>query len=197
MMYDTLKKLVKFLGIFSITLTVLFLVYLFKNMDILNNPDALTRALKGHLILGSIGFLLLQIIQVVIPIIPGGVTTVVGFMAFGPILGFILNYVGIVIGSIILFLLTRRYGKPFILLFVDEKSFKHYEQKLASSTYETVFALNMASPISPADILVMVTGLSRMSFKRFLYIILICKPISIVAFSYFWIYGGRFIKSFL
>ncbi|MCY7162723.1 TVP38/TMEM64 family protein [Streptococcus lutetiensis] len=196
-MYDTLKKLVKFLGIFSITLTVLFLVYLFKNMDILNNPDALTRALKGHLILGSIGFLLLQIIQVVIPIIPGGVTTVVGFMAFGPILGFILNYVGIVIGSIILFLLTKRYGKPFILLFVDEKSFKHYEQKLASSTYETVFALNMASPISPADILVMVTGLSRMSFKRFLYIILICKPISIVAFSYFWIYGGRFIKSFL
>lgn len=196
-MYDTLKKLVKFLAIFSIALTVLFLVYLFKNMDILNNPDALTRALKGHLILGSIGFLLLQIIQVVIPIIPGGVTTVVGFMAFGPILGFILNYVGIVIGSIILFLLTRRYGKPFILLFVDEKSFKHYEQKLASSTYETVFALNMASPISPADILVMVTGLSRMSFKRFLYIILICKPISIVAFSYFWIYGGRFIKSFL
>ena len=196
-MYYTLKKLVKFLGIFSIALTVLFLVYLFKNMDILNDPDALTRALKGHLIIGSIGFLLLQIIQVVIPIIPGGVTTVVGFMAFGPILGFILNYVGIVIGSIILFLLTRRYGKPFILLFVDEKSFQHYEEKLASSTYETVFALNMASPISPADILVMVTGLSRMSFKRFLYIILICKPISIVAFSYFWIYGGRFIKSFL
>lgn len=196
-MYETLKKLVQFLGIFSIALTVLFLVYLFKHMDILNDPDALTRALKGHLIIGSIGFLLLQIIQVVIPIIPGGVTTVVGFMAFGPILGFILNYVGIVIGSIILFLLTRRYGKPFILLFVDEKSFKHYEQKLASSTYEAVFALNMASPISPADILVMVTGLSRMSFKRFLYIILICKPISIVAFSYFWIYGGRFIKSFL
>ena len=196
-MYETLKKLVQFLGIFSIALSVLFLVYLFKHMDILNDPDALTRALKGHLIIGSIGFLLLQIIQVVIPIIPGGVTTVVGFMAFGPILGFILNYVGIVIGSIILFLLTRRYGKPFILLFVDEKSFKHYEQKLASSTYETVFALNMASPISPADILVMVTGLSRMSFKRFLYIILICKPISIVAFSYFWIYGGRFIKSFL
>lgn len=196
-MYETLKKLVQFLGIFSIALTVLFLVYLFKHMDILNDPDALTRALKGHLIIGSIGFLLLQIIQVVIPIIPGGVTTVVGFMAFGPILGFILNYVGIVIGSIILFLLTRRYGKPFILLFVDEKSFKHYEQKLASSTYETVFALNMASPISPADILVMVTGLSRMSFKRFLYTILICKPISIVAFSYFWIYGGRFIKSFL
>ena len=65
MMYGALKKLVKFLGIFSIVLTVLFLVYLFKNLDILNDPDALTRALKGHLILGSFAFLLLQIIQVV------------------------------------------------------------------------------------------------------------------------------------
>ncbi|WP_288962310.1 TVP38/TMEM64 family protein [uncultured Streptococcus sp.] len=189
--------MVKFLGIFSIVLTVLFLVYLFKNLDILNDPDALTRALKGHLILGSFAFLLLQIIQVVIPIIPGGVTTVVGFMAFGPILGFILNYVGIVIGSIILFLLTRRYGKPFIMLFIDEQTYAKYEEKLASLTYETVFALNMASPISPADILVMITGLSKMSFKRFLYIILLCKPISIVAFSYFWIYGGQFIRSLL
>ena len=166
-------------------------------MDILNDPDALTRALKGHLILRSFAFLLLQIIQVVIPIIPGGATTVVGFMAFGPILGFILNYVGIVIGSIILFLLTRRYGKRFIMLFIDEQTYAKYEEKLASSTYETVFALNMASSISPADILVMITGLSKMSFKRFLYIILLCMPISIVAFSYFWIYGGQFIRSLL
>lgn len=95
------------------------------------------------------------------------------------------------------FLLTRRYGKPFILLFMEEKLFARYERKLTSSTYEKVFALNMASPISPADILVMVTGLSKMTFRRFLYIILLCKPISIVAYSYFWIYGGHFIKSFL
>lgn len=193
-MYDTLKRVIKFLGIFSIMLTLLCLVYLFKHLDILNNPHALADALRGHLFWGSIIFLLLQIIQV---IIPGGVTTVVGFMAFGPILGFILNYVGIVIGSIILFLLTRRYGKSFILLFMEEKLFARYERKLTSSTYEKVFALNMASPISPADILVMVTGLSKMTFRRFLYIILLCKPISIVAYSYFWIYGGHFIKSFL
>lgn len=196
-MYDALKRVIKFLGIFSIILTLLCLVYLFKHLDILNNPHALADALRGHLFWGSIIFLLLQIIQVVIPIIPGGVTTVVGFMAFGPILGFILNYVGIVIGSIILFLLTRHYGKPFILLFMEEKLFARYERKLTSSTYEKVFALNMASPISPADILVMVTGLSKMTFRHFLYIILLCKPISIVAYSYFWIYGGHFIKSFL
>lgn len=166
-MYDALKRVLKFLGIFFIILTLLCLVYLFKHLDILNNPHALADALRGHLFLGSIIFLLLQIIQVLIPIIPGGVKTVVGFMAFGPILGFILNYVGIVIGSIILFLLIRRYGKPFILLFIEEKLFARYKRKLMSSTYEKVFALNMAPPISLADILVMVTGLSKMTFSVF------------------------------
>lgn len=91
-MYDALKRVIKFLGIFSIILTLLWLVYLFKYLDILNNPHALAYVLQGPLFLGSINFLLLQIIQVVIPIIPGGVTTVVVFMAFGPILGFIHNY---------------------------------------------------------------------------------------------------------
>ena len=195
-MHSALKRVIKFLGIFSILLTVLCLIYLFKHLDILNNPHALADALRGHLFLGSVIFLILQIVQVVVPIIPGGVTTVVGFMAFGPILGFILNYIGIIVGSILLFLLTRCYGKPFILLFLSDDLFAHYEQKLTSSTYEKVFAFNMLSPISPADILVMITGLSKISFRRFLYIILLCKPISIVAYSYFWIYGGQLIKNF-
>ena len=60
-MYDTLKKVIKFLGIFSIILTVACLVYLFKHLDILNNPHALADALRGHLFLGSFIFILLQI----------------------------------------------------------------------------------------------------------------------------------------
>lgn len=35
----------------------------------------------------------------------------------------------------------------------------------------------MISPISPADILVMITGLTNMSIKRFTAIILITKPL--------------------
>ena len=55
-MYDTLKRVIKFLGIFSIMLTLLCLVYLFKHLDILNNPHALADALRGHLFWGSIIF---------------------------------------------------------------------------------------------------------------------------------------------
>ncbi|AND78886.1 TVP38/TMEM64 family protein [Streptococcus pantholopis] len=197
MSYHTWQRIFKLIGWLSLFATVAFLVYLFKGLNILNNPDALTKLLQERLVLGALLFFLLQIVQVVIPIIPGGVTTVVGFLTFGPLLGFILNYLGIVVGSVILFALTRHFGRQFIFLFVTEKQFHHYEKMLFTPTYEKFFILNMLSPVSPADIMVMVTGLTSMSYSRFIRIILLCKPFSIVAYGYFWIYGGRLLKKLL
>ncbi len=44
-------------------------------------------------------FLLIQIVQVIIPILPGGVTCLIGVVVFGPVWGFIYNYAGLAIGS--------------------------------------------------------------------------------------------------
>ncbi|EHJ56408.1 TVP38/TMEM64 family protein [Streptococcus urinalis] len=195
--HKKLRKLVRVIGTLSIIFTIIAIYYLFKNLDILNNPKALSHLLKGHRFLGSIGFLFLQIIQVVIPIIPGGLTTVVGFMTFGPYLGLLLNVLGISLGSLILFYLVRRFGRPFILLFIKEKQLRQYDKKLATKTYERIFILNMISPMAPADIMVMITGLSQMSLKRFVSIILICRPISMITYSYFWIYGGQMLRHLL
>lgn len=192
-----LKKYLKGLGVLSILFSIALVVYLVRQLDILNNPNALAHTIKDHVVIGSIGFFALQIIQVVIPIIIIGVTTVVGFLAFGPVLGFLLNVTGICIGSSLLFKLVRKYGKPFILLFLTEEQLDFYEKKLSSKTFEVFFVLNMLSPLAPADALIMITGLSRMSYRQFLIIILICRPISIITFSYFWIYGGEVIRRLL
>ncbi|SUN48326.1 membrane protein [Streptococcus dysgalactiae subsp. dysgalactiae] len=154
-----------------------------RQLDILNNPNALAYTVKDHVVIGSIGFFTLKIIQVVIPIIPDGVTTVVGFLAFGPGLGFLLKVAGICIGS--------------SLLFKTEEQLDYYERKLLSKTFEVFFVLNMLSPLVPVDALIMITGLSRMSYRKFLIIILICIPISIITFSYFGIYCGEVIRRLL
>lgn len=188
--YQRWQKIIHLLGIISIILSIALVAYLVRGLDILHKPDALAQLIHDHLFWGTVIFFLLQIIQVVIPIIPGGVTTVVGFLAFGPVQGFVLNYLGILIGSALLFWLVRRYGRPFILLFVDEKRLKKFEDRLNHPAYDTFFTLSMASPISPADIIVMVTGLTKMSFRKFMIIIILAKPLSIFAYGYFWIYGG-------
>lgn len=195
-MYNFWQKVFQIMGLLTLIASVVLVIWLFQQ-GILKDQNAFKTWVQQYQIMAPLIFILIQIIQIVIPILPGGVTTVAGYLVFGPLVGFITNYIGIMIGSIILFLLVRRYGKPFIHLFVKDKDLSKYEAKLETKTYERFFIFCMASPISPADIMVMVTGLSKMSLKRFIIIMLITKPISIIGYSYLWIYGGSLIQYFL
>ncbi|WP_347094284.1 TVP38/TMEM64 family protein [Streptococcus dysgalactiae] len=186
--YETWQKIIKLLGILALIGSFVLAFWLYK-LGILNDSNALKDLVQQYKVWGPLIFIVVQIIQIVFPVIPGGLTTVAGFLIFGPIAGFIYNYVGIIIGSVILFLLVKTYGRKFILLFMDEKTFYKYERRLETPGYEKLFIACMASPISPADIMVMITGLTDMSLKRFTTIILVAKPISIIGYSYLFIFG--------
>lgn len=193
-MYKFWQKTFQVLSILALIASFGFVIWLY-HIGILNDQNVLTQTIKNQGVWGIFSYLGLQIIQVVFPIIPGGVTTVVGFLIFGHWWGFVINYIGISIGSILLFWLSRRYGKAFCLLFMKEETFYKYERKIDDKRgYEIFFTLCMLSPISPADILVMITGLTSMSYKKFITIILLCRPLSIVSYSLFWIYGAKWIQ---
>ncbi|EHI69551.1 TVP38/TMEM64 family protein [Streptococcus ictaluri] len=182
------QKIIKILGILALIASFILAFWLYK-LGILNDNNALKDLVHHYKVWGPLIFIMVQIIQIVFPVILGGLTTVAGFLIFGPIAGFIYNYIGILIGSVILFLLVKVYGRKFILLFMDQKTFYKYERRLETSGYEKFFIDCMASPISPADIMVMITGLTDMSLKRFITIIALTKPISIIGYSYLFIFG--------
>lgn len=194
--YILWQKIIKILGIIALIGTF-FLAFWLYRLGILNDSNALKDLVQRYRLWGLFVFIVVQIIQIVFPVIPGGLTTVAGFLIFGPVTGFIYNYVGIIIGSIVLFLLVKTYGRKFILLFVNDKTFYKYERRLETPGYEKLFIFCMASPVSPADIMVMITGLTDMSLKRFVTILLITKPISIIGYSYLFIFGKDVISWFL
>ncbi|HEP1492509.1 TPA: TVP38/TMEM64 family protein [Streptococcus pyogenes] len=194
--YILWQKIIKILGIIALIGTF-FLAFWLYRLGILNDSNALKDLVQRYRLWGPFVFIVVQIIQIVFPVIPGGLTTVAGFLIFGPVTGFIYNYVGIIIGSIVLFLLVKTYGRKFILLFVNDKTFYKYERRLETPGYEKLFIFCMASPVSPADIMVMITGLTDMSLKRFVTILLITKPISIIGYSYLFIFGKDVISWFL
>lgn len=127
--YVLFQRLIQFLGILALIGTLALVVW-FYQLGILNDSNALKDFVQRHQFWGPLIFVLVQIFQVVFPVIPGGVTTIAGSLIFGPWLGFLYNYLGIIIGSIILFLLVRIYGRKFILLFVNEKLFTNTKQDL-------------------------------------------------------------------
>jgi hypothetical protein len=44
-------------------------------------------------------FILLQIVQVIIPILPGGISSVAGMLMFGNLQGLLYSYLGLIIGE--------------------------------------------------------------------------------------------------
>lgn len=194
--YLLLQQIIQILGIIALIGSIFLVIWLYR-LGIMNDSNALKDFVHKYKFWGPFVFVLIQIFQVVFPIIPGGVTTVAGQLIFGPWLGFIYNYIGICLGSIILFWLVKVYGKKFILLFVKEKTFYDYERRLETPGFEKFFIICMISPISPADIMVMIMGLSNMTIKRLTAIILITKPLSIIGYSYLWIFGGDIVRLFL
>ncbi|MDU0990961.1 MAG: TVP38/TMEM64 family protein, partial [Enterococcus faecium] len=64
-------------------------------------------------------FVLLQVIQVIIPILPGGISSVAGMLMFGNGFGLLYSCIGLVIGEAIGFLLVRYYGVAFVQLILS------------------------------------------------------------------------------
>ncbi|WP_142427070.1 TVP38/TMEM64 family protein [Enterococcus durans] len=187
------RKLINFISIVGLGISIALTIY-FINLGVFKDLDSLRGLVGDSIILGPIIFILIQILQVVIPIIPGGISTAAGVLIFGPYAGFIYNYVGICIGSIIIFLLGRRYGKPFILSMISDKTYNKYIGWLDNQNrFEKLFALAIFFPVAPDDALCLMAGLTNISVKKFTWIILLAKPLSIFLYSMALIYGGHFL----
>ncbi|OEG13494.1 hypothetical protein BCR21_00445 [Enterococcus ureasiticus] len=191
------RKIINIISIVGIIATIAVTIY-FVRLGVFKDINALRGLVGDSVILGPILFMLIQIIQVVIPIIPGGVSCAAGVLIFGPFAGFIYNYVGIAIGSVIIFILGRQYGKPFILSLVSDKTYNKYIGWLDNEKrFERLFALAIFLPIAPDDALCLMAGLTKMSLKKFTLIIILAKPVSIFLYSLALIYGGTFLNGLL
>jgi uncharacterized membrane protein YdjX (TVP38/TMEM64 family) len=133
---------------------------------------------------GPLVFILIQIVQVVIPILPGGISCAYGVLLFGTAYGFVYNYVGIVIGSVLAFLLSRQLGKPFIQKITPGRIYRKYIGWLdKSSWFDRLFALGILLPGAPDDFLCMLAGASEMKLKKFMIILILCKPGALFVYS--------------
>lgn len=125
-----------------------------------------------------------QAIQVIIPVLPGFLGCIAGSIMFGPAVGFWCNYIGIGGGSIIAFLLARRFGRPLVeVLFPSGKYDKWSGWISKSKSYTAFLFMAMLLPLFPDDYLCYLTGVSRMTTRKFVWIIILGKPWCILAYS--------------
>ena len=174
-------------SVITIIMTILiciFIIYALK-VGVFESPEKLVKYIKEYGVMAPIIFIFIQIIQVVLPVIPGGASCLAGVLAFGGFAGFIYNYIGLCIGSVIAFLLSRKYGIKLVLKLFKEETVNKYVSYIKNKKFEKIFFWGIFLPGAPDDLLCYVAGVSNISFKKFLVIIILGKPLALYLYSLF------------
>ena len=133
--------------------------------------------------IGALIFVLIQIVQVVFPIIPGGISCLAGVLLFGAVPGFFYNYIGICVGSCIAFGIARSLGRPVLYkMFPGKMIEKYLTWTELKGRFLKLFTLAIFLPVAPDDFLCYLAG-TNMTWKQFVTVIFLGKPFSIALYS--------------
>ena len=157
--------------------------YFFSNIDELLNNYLVSLGIYGPLF-GC--FLIL--VESIFPVLPLCVFITLNFYVFGNIFGFMLSYILTVIGCNIAFYISRNYINIKIDILYKKygktrssKLIKKFSKMKLSS-----LSIIMAFPFTPAFLINILCGISKMEYEKFLFASLIGKLFMV----YFWGYIG-------
>lgn len=160
-----------------------------KIVEFASNPTEVKNWVLSYGKASVIVFVILQILQIVIFFIPGEVVQFAGGYIFGPYLSFLLCIIGIILGSGITFMISRKFGKPFVEKIVHKDSLwiikklenaKHHREethphKKRKKHPKTIIFILYMIPGIPKDILGYISGISDISLKEFLIVSTIAR----------------------
>ena len=143
--------------------------------------------LQGMGVWGPIVGCFFILIESMVPVLPLFVFITLNFLAFGNILGFIISWVFTCIGCFISFLLFRCKVQTWLFKRIKKKGIisEHTIDVITNLKFEQLTTI-IAIPFTPAFLVNIAAGLSKMSYKKFLGALLIGK----IFLVYFWGFVG-------
>ncbi|MGQ9734601.1 MAG: TVP38/TMEM64 family protein [Candidatus Bipolaricaulia bacterium] len=135
----------------------------------------LREALTGLGPWGPLGFIGLQVFQIIIFIIPGELVQIAGGYIFGPWLGLVYSLIGISLGSAGAFFLGRALGRPFVEALIRRERVERFDWALGQGRGPRILFLLFLIPGVPKDILCYLSGLSAIPFLLFFLISAIAR----------------------
>ena len=132
----------------------------------ISSPEEVRTFFEGFGMWGPILFFSLQAAQVVVALIPAAPIMLAGVATYGPWAGFALSLFGAVGGSVVAFLMGRRFGRPMVSKLVGEKILDTYSGKMSPNGLWMLVALMLPIPAG-GDAVCSLAGLSKITPVRF------------------------------
>lgn len=122
----------------------------------------------------------------IIPVLPLCVFVAINVIVFGNIVGVLISYIGTLIGCLVSFVFFRTLLSEWLYKrFEHNNKMQNLMQKVSDFNFSTLVVL-MTFPFTPAFSINIASGLSKMSYKKFIMACLIAK----LPMIYFWGYIG-------
>ena len=155
-----------------LSLVFLFFIYIgyeyyFKYSYILKNPNILKEVILSYGNFSILVFIFMQVLQVVAFFIPGEFIQIAGGYIFGTFLGGLISLMGITLGSIMVYFISNKYGKPFVEKLISKKEVKFFKKILKAGSKRIIVLMFYLIPGIPKDALAYICGVSNISFKDF------------------------------
>lgn len=151
---------------------------------LVSTPEKLKDILLSYGYKSAFVFVLLQVLQVVIAVIPGEVIQVAGGYVYGTFFGSLLSVSGILIGSIIAFFTVRLLGYSLVRIFVPQKQIEKFDFLMNNPKSEIAMFILFLLPGLPKDILTYIAGLTPVKPLRFFIIVMVARLPGLIVSSY-------------
>ncbi|MGE5329771.1 MAG: TVP38/TMEM64 family protein [Deltaproteobacteria bacterium] len=151
---------------------------------ILTDKDKLEGWVNSFGVWRYIVFVLIQVIQVIIFVIPGEVVHIAGGYLFGGIFGSLLSIAGIILGSVVCFFVARTIGQPVVELFMHKKDIDNLKRKINNKRLSVSLFLIFIIPGLPGkDAFTYIAGLTPIKFADFFLVTLTARAPWLIAAS--------------
>lgn len=154
---------------------VIFVCYELGFFSMFSSLDEMQSFFRSHGHYAIPLYFLLQFVQVIVSPIPGNITTLAGGLLFGFWTSFLVSTAAVIAGSAVAFLIARKFGRPIVYKLIGEKLTEKYLDKF-SSHYRMALFMMFLLPFFPDDALAFIAGLTPVSFKTYMLIVVIARP---------------------
>lgn len=136
----------------------------------MSEPEKFKAWVDSKGILGIIVFIIMNAIQVMFAIIPGGPFEIGAGYAFGTLRGSFICDFAMTFGSLIVFLLSRKFGMKFIEIFISREKVESIKWLKTDKKSTAIIFLFFLIPGTPKDLFCYLLGLTDMRWWVFLLI---------------------------
>ena len=129
---------------------------------------------------GPVLYIALVVFQILIAFIPGEPLEIAAGYVFGTFKGTLLCITAASIGSIIVILMVRKFGKAILELYFDKEKIESLKFLQSSDKKIVIFLILFIVPGTPKDLLCYYGGLTDISLPLLIFICTVCRFPSII-----------------